>query len=91
MHGADGTVTTNGGRAMGETSSKAIELVMSVLADGQRTDRYLSVSGDGRYYTTPDDAPPAVKIPVSYDGTEEDDRAWAVAIVAELDALVAGE
>ncbi len=82
---------------MSQTRSEARELVLSVLRDGQRSDRILRVADDGHYYTSPDltfigndgpYTPPYVKIPVSYDGTEQEEDAWAEAILEELDTAI---
>ena len=77
-----------------QTRYEAVQMVVSVLADGSRSDRFLRQAEDGHYYTTPDEtfisndgpySPPSVLIPVSYDGTEEDDEEWAEALLTELD------
>lgn len=83
-----------------QTRGEAIKMVMSVLANGRRPDRYLRQDDAGEYFTTPDyefltsegrEIPACVKIPVSYEGTEEDDMDWADTLIRELDVLIAAE
>lgn len=80
----------------GQTRTEAVEMVLAVLRDGSRNDRYLRVSDDGEYFTTPDrefltadgrETPPSVKIPVAYDSTEYEEEEWAAALLDELDAV----
>lgn len=82
------------------TRNEAVEMVTSALADGGRSDRWLRMSDDGEYFTTADRTflgndgpytPTAVKIPVSETGTEDEDREWAAALLAELDKALAAE
>lgn len=82
------------------TRNEAVKMVMSVLADGARSDRWLRKSADGDYFTTPDwtfttsdgqDTPEAVPIPVSETGTVDEDREWAAELLRELDTLLAAE
>lgn len=77
-----------------QTREEAVEMIVAVLSDGQRSDRYLRRAEDGHYYTSPDltflgndgpYTPPYVTIPVSYDGTEDEDRQCAEALIDELD------
>ena len=81
-----------------QTRYEAVQMVVSVLADGSRSDRLLRQADDGHYYTTPDEtfisndgpySPPSVLIPVSYHGAEEDDEEWAEALLTELDDKIA--
>lgn len=74
---------------------EAVKIVLEVLRDGQRNDRYLRVAADGTYYTSPDKTfisddgpytPTYVLIPVAYDCTEEEEDRWAASLVDELDA-----
>jgi hypothetical protein len=80
-----------------QTRSEAIDMVLEVLADGHRSDRYLRQAKDGQYFVTSDHTflssdgsytPPAIQIPVSYDGTEDEDQAWAKALLNQLDELL---
>lgn len=82
-----------------QTRREAVEMVLSVLRDGARNDRYLRQADDGHYYTTPDHtflgddgpySPPGVTIPVAYDTPEEQEEGWAEALLDELDEKVAG-
>ncbi len=69
-------------------------MVLSVLRDGSRRDRYLRRASDGHLYTSPDRSfvgdegpytPPYVEIPVAYDTTDEDEREWAVQLLEQLE------
>ena len=76
----------------------AIEMVVRVLCDGSRCDRYLRVTADGEYYTTPSrrvmtddgpETPPYVAIPVfDCDLSDEDLEIEARAIIQQLDLMV---
>ncbi len=70
------------------------EMVLSVLRDGQRSDRILRRADDGHLYTSPDRTfigefgpytPPHVEIPVAYDTDEEAEVEWADKLIDELD------
>ena len=80
-----------------QTRSEAVEMIVDVLADGNRSDRYLRQAEDGHYFTTSDLSndgpytPPSVKIPVSYDGTEDEDRDWAESLLDQLIKLIETE
>jgi hypothetical protein len=77
-----------------------LDMIVAVLRDRQRSDRYLRMNDEGRYYTTPDrtfindrdgqHTPAYVAIPAA-DTELSDDEAddWAVAIIAELDEAIA--
>jgi len=74
----------------------AVKMVMSVLEDGQRSDRYLRLH-DGEYYTTPELTfpmdhvgpwtPPYVSIPCGYDIEEDEAEECAEALVQQIDDL----
>jgi hypothetical protein len=87
-------MTYEQGDTMSKTYYEAVEMVVSVLRDGQRIDRMLRVADDGHYYTTPDktfltsdgpEPPPFVEIP--FGGAISDDEAfeWACGLINELD------
>jgi hypothetical protein len=77
-----------------QTYADAVNMVSKVIADGQRIDRYLRVSDEGNYYTSPDrefltsqgrEVPVYVEIPVGgYDTSEEEEKEWAEALISEL-------
>lgn len=65
--------------------------IEAVIQDGRRIDRYLRLSDEGNYFTTPDYefigpegpyCPPSVRIPVGERG--EPARRWARALCARL-------
>jgi len=77
--------------------NEAVKAVAKILADGNRSDRYLRVTDDGDYFTTPDytfltsdgvETPVSVKIPVSESDSEEENEVWADALIRELDREV---
>lgn len=80
---------------MSQTRAEAIEMVLSVLCDGSRSDRLLKISDDGGFFVTADRTylngsggtytTPCVTIPVSDCGTEEEDRQWAEMLLDELE------
>lgn len=82
---------------MSQTHAEAVQMVLSVLQDGRRLDRFLRQAEDGHYYTSPDRTfisgdgpytPPCVTIPVAYETSESDAEEWAETLLAELDSQV---
>lgn len=78
--------------------AEAVNMVVSVLRNGGRSDRYLRLADDGHYFTTPDrtfltddgpETPPFVAIPVASDSTEFESEEWAEALIRELDTVIA--
>ncbi len=87
-----------------QTKNEIVKMILGVMRDGQRSDRYLRRADDGHYYTTPDltflssdgerDTPPYASIPVddgSADMTPEDRWDWAASIIDELDEQIDSE
>lgn len=84
---------------MTSTRNAAIQMILAVLRDGSRSDRFLQRADDGHYYTTPDReylsadggsyTVPAVRIGVSDGGIGEDEEEEvAVALMGELDEMI---
>jgi hypothetical protein len=68
-------------------------MVISVMRDGRRLDRYLQIADDGHYYTTSDhtyhghhgeNPLPSVHIPEGYEVGEESEEERAEALIREL-------
>jgi hypothetical protein len=83
---------------MAQTHAEAVQLVISVMRNGHRRDRYLQVGDDGHYYTTPDRTShghhgvnplPSVHIPEGYEVGEESEEECAEALIRELGRLAA--
>lgn len=85
------------------TTHEATKMVLGVMSDGSRHDRFLRVDENGEYFTTPDhtflrldgsrETPPAVEIPVddgANDLSDEDREENALAMILALDQLVEG-
>ena len=88
--------------SINQTRADAIELVVGVIQDGQRSDRYLRRTEAGEYYTTDakgyidDDGPynpPHVNIPWSGGDVDSDDDLgeWASELLDELDLAIEQE
>ena len=82
---------------MAQTHAEAVQMVISVMRDGHRLDRYLQFA-DGHYHTTPDriahdhhgeNPVPSVHIPVGFEVGEESEEECAEALIQELGRLVA--
>ena len=78
---------------MAQTHAEAVQMVISVMRDGRRLDRYLQVADDGHYYTTADHTYhghhgatplPSVHIPEGYEVGEESEEECAEALIREL-------
>lgn len=76
------------------THLEAVDMVVGVMRDPQRIDRYLRRTDEWRYYTTPDRTylgndgpytPPFVTIPVDRDCTDDEAEEIAGDLLAELD------
>ena len=83
---------------MAQTHAEAVQMVISVMRDSHRLDRYLQVADDGYYHTTPDrivhghhgeNPVPSVHIPVGFEVAEESEEECAEALIQELGRLAA--
>jgi hypothetical protein len=83
---------------MAQTRAEAVQMVISVMRDTHRLDRYLQVADDGHYHTTPDrtahgrhgeNPVPSVHIPAGFEVGEESEEECAEALMQELGRLVA--
>jgi hypothetical protein len=83
---------------MAQIHADAVQMVISVMRDDHRLDRYLQVSDDGHYHTTPDriahghhgaNPIPSVHIPLGCEVGEESEEERAEALIRELGRLVA--
>lgn len=81
---------------MTEKKMDDLQIVLGVLRDGQRRDRYLRRAEDGHLYTSPDktflgddgpDTPAYVEIPVVYDATEDEEEEFAWTLIDLLDEI----
>lgn len=77
-----------------QTHAQAVEMILSVMRDGQRNDRNLFRADDGHYFTSPDsrfignDGPytvPYITIPVSDGGNEYEEEETARLLIQQLD------
>ena len=88
---------TNGRSEMVQTRTEAVEVVLSVLRHGGRSDRYLRVTDAGVFFTTPDrtfltadgpETPPFVTIPVASGTSEYEEEQWAEMLLSELESKI---
>lgn len=85
-----------------QSHAEAVAMIVEVLTDGKRSDRYLRRNADGEYYTTPDrtfltnsgpETHPYVKIPkADYGDPDHHGDAldqWAESLIDELEVDIA--